>query len=547
MTDKLRTLLTSKNSVRGATGLLVVTLTLSNILGLLRDRFLAGTIPAGELDGYYAAFRLPDVLTNLIVIGAIAVAFLPLFTEIRTKDEKQAWAAANAILNATILTLVIGSGLLIAFMPQLMPLVVPQFSSDELSETVRLARILSLTPIFFGVSYLLSGILNSYQRFAVYSLTPLVYNAAIITATIISGRYPVESRVELVVYGVVVGAALHMLVQVPLAMMLGWQWEPRAAIHHPAVKKIWSLMIPRMIGLFANQIATLVATAIASGWAGAITYFNLANNIQTMPTVIFANSIATAVFPALSALAATREDDGFRTHLAQGIRWILFLLVPAAAGLILLRIQIVRIVLGTGFFDWEATQVTADVLGWFAISLLASGLVPLLARAFYARQDMKTPMTIALISALVTISLSVVLPQILPETIRLSSNHLVHIGEVASLAIAFSVGMFVNAALLLDQVARQFQVSIHETIQSLGKITLATLVMALAVQGTKILIGSTVDLDHFVGIAIQTFAGVGVGVLAYIGMVAILRVPEWHELRQLVLRKTSTKTSIALD
>lgn len=547
MTDKLRTLLTGKNSIRGATGLLVVTLTISNILGLLRDRFLAGTIPAGELDSYYAAFRLPDLLTNLIVVGAIAVAFLPLFTELRAKDEQEAWAAANSILRSVVLVLIGGAIILIVGMPYFMPLVVPEFSADKLADTVRLARLLSLTPIFFGVSYLLSGILNSFQRFAVYSLTPLVYNASIIIATLLSARYAVDDRIMVVATGVVFGAIFHMLIQVPLAARLGWRWREAGSLSHPAVTRLRRLMVPRMIGLFGNQLSLIVVTAIASGWTGAITYYNLANNIQTMPTVIFANSIATAVFPTLSSLAVQKAETEFRAQLAQAIRWVTFLLIPAAAGLILLRIQIVRLILGSGFFDWTATQVTADVLGWFAVSLVASGLVPILARAFYARQDMKTPMTIALVSSAVTITLAYLLPMVLPVAVRLSENHLIHLGEVAALAIAFSAGMFVNVGLLLNQATVQFQLNLHQAVGSLVKIVTATAIMAAGVQLAKIYVGTHLDLDLAVNILIQTIAAVIIGVVVYLVAVSLLGVPEWHELKKFVQKKASLKTSTGLD
>lgn len=547
MTDKLRTLFTGKNTVRGATGLLVLTLALSNVLGLIRDRFLAATIPADQLDSYYAAFRLPDLLTNLIVVGAIAVAFLPLFTEIRTRDARLGWQAANAILNVTIVTLMLGSLFLIVAMPYLMPWVVPDFSPEKLATTITLARWLALTPILFGVSYLLSGILNSFERFAIYALAPLVYNLAIIAATVISGSYPVDSRVMIVTGGVLAGAAFHMLIQVPLARRLGWQWGGILTIAHPAVRRLRNLMVPRMIGLFAMQLTTIVATAIASGWAGAITYLSFATNISTMPTVVFANSIATATFPSLSVLAAQKADTAFREHLVQGIRWILFLLIPAAAGLIILRIQVVRIVLGAGFFDWEATQVTADVLGWLGIGVVAAGLIPLLARSFYARLDMKTPMMIALVSALITIGLSFLLPRVLPSTVTIGSSQIVHVGEVAALAIAGSIGMILNATLLLIAANRTFYLSAAEATRSAGSILLATAVMAVAVQVTKTLVGTNLDLDRVVGIIIQTAAGLVVGVAVYLLMAKLLRIPEWQELAALAAAKISTKTSIALD
>jgi putative peptidoglycan lipid II flippase len=542
----IRTILNGKNSVQGATGLLVVTLLLSNVLGLIRDRLLAAKIPASELDVYYAAFRLPDLLTNLIVVGAIAVIFIPVFTELKTKDQQRAWAAANAILNAMILILATGSLLLWIFMPSLMPLVVPNFRPDELAETITLARWLSLTPVLFGFSYILSGILNSFHRFVVYSLAPLFYNGSIIAATaLFADRYPIDTKVFVVVLGVVAGAFLHMAIQLPVAATLGWQWRPILSLRDPAVRKVGRLMGPRIIGLLGLQMVTVVATAISSGWAGAITYYNLANNIQTMPTAVFANSVATALFPTIAQAAADNKTEAFKAHVLQGIRWILFLLIPATVGLILLRIQVVRLILGAGFFGWEATQTTADVLGWFAISIVATGLVPLLARAFYARQNTTTPMVISLIASIVIIGLSFSLADILPETIQLASGYQLQLGGVAALAIAFSIGTIINATLLLISLQKSVKLPLGTILPSLLKIGVATLTMALGVQLTKTLLGRQLDLDFASGVLVQTAASLLVGVGLYLGVAAVLGSREWDEIKKIFPRRNrSTTTSI---
>lgn len=533
--------LRGKNSVRGATALLVVTLTASNILGLFRDRFLATKIPASQLDVYYAAFRLPDFLTNLIVIGAIAVVFIPVFTEIKNKNERQAWEAASAILNSAIVVLIAAAGLLALAMPWLMPLVVPNFDAVRMVEAIHFARELCLTPILFGISYVLSGVLNSFHRFTVYSFAPLVYNASIIAGTVLfADRYGVQG----VVVSVVVGVFLHMAIQVPVALHLGWQWRPAFAIHHPAVRRVGKLMVPQTVGLLGMQLVTLVATAIASSWTGAITYYNLANNIQTVPTVVFGNSIATAVFPAMSAAAAAADTAAFRRHLIQGIRWIFFLLIPSSVGIILLRIQIIRLVFGAGFFGWQATQTTADVLGWFALSIVATGLIPLLARSFYARQEMRIPMNVSLVSALVTISLSYFLPRILPVTIQAGGlGYPLHVGQVAALAIAYSVGTLLNAGLLFRLLHRQSDLPLVEATSSLGKIIFATILMAIMLQATKTLIGSHLDLSHTRNVLIQTLTPLLVAVVTYATIVWKLGCPEWQEILSLRGRNNSIKNS----
>ncbi len=532
----MRQALHGQNSVRVATALMIVTLTFSNLLGLLRDRLLAAKIPANLLDSYYAAFRLPDLLTNLIVVGAIAVVFVPIFTELKTKEEAEAWEAANAILNLMLVILAIGSLVLVVAMPFLMPFVVPEFSRDSLSETIRYARWLSITPILFGLSYILSGILNSFHRFVVYALAPLVYNLSIIAGTVfLSPRWGIAG----VIAGVIAGAFLHMLIQLPVARGLGWHWQRTLTFRHPAIAKFKTLTIPRMISLFAMQLSTIIATALASAWSGAITYYNLANNIQTMPSAVFASSIATALFPTLSLSAARQDSADFRSHLVQGIRWLFFLLIPATAGLIMLRIQIVRLVLGAGHFGWEATRTTADVLGWFALSLVASGMVPLLARAYYARQEMYKPMFITLVSASLTILLSIVLSQLLPASVTLGAGYQLHIGEVAALAIAFSSGTILQAMLLLRALQKDLDFRLSDVTRSLGKIFLATGLMVFVVQIVKQIIGTIFPLEHFAELLLQTIIAISFGILTYSSVVAALRCPEWHELLGLVKKKIS--------
>lgn len=533
-----------KNSVRGATLLLVVTLTLSNVLGLFRDRFLAGLIPADQLDAYYAAFRLPDLVTNLIVVGAIAVAFIPIFTELKQKSLTTAFAAANAIMGALTLLLILVCGLLWIFMPELMRFVVPDFDPAKFDLTVRLARWLSLTPIIFGLSYMVSGIVNSFHRFAAYAFAPVVYNLSIIVATLTLGQ---RWGVEGVVIGVLVGAVLHFLVQVPTASKLGWRRRLDLSFKDPVIGRMVRLMAPRMIGLGAMQLVTIVVTAIASAWSGAITYYNLASNIATVPTVIFGNSLTTAIYPTLAQAVAKQDWVVFQHRLEIGLRWIFFFLIPASVGLIILRIQIVRLVLGTGLFGWEATQTTADVLGWLAFSLVGVGLVTILSRAFYAQQDMQTPMMIALVSALASIGLSVTLPMLLPETVRINDHLLLHVGEVAALAIAFSIGMILNGLLLWIAIQRRFKLALSQLPQDIGKIILATFAMAVAVQLVKVAIGNYLDLSLFLHIFIQTAAAIIIGGLIYLLVTSWLGFRTWHELGNLLKKKPSSATSTTLE
>ncbi len=186
MGERFRSLLSGKNTISGASWILVITLLLSNLLGLVRDHYLTQKIPTEILSSYYAAFRIPDLLFNVIILGAIASAFIPVFTSyITSKKEKEAWYIANSVINIAVIFLVGLAGILLVFMPQLISLLVPGFEEARRDLTISLARIMLLSPIFFGLSYIFGGILNSYKRFFVYSLAPLAYNISIILGTIL--------------------------------------------------------------------------------------------------------------------------------------------------------------------------------------------------------------------------------------------------------------------------------------------------------------------------------------------------------------------------
>lgn len=496
--EKLKKILHGSNTVKGATGILVVTLLISNILGMVRDHFIAQKIPANLLDTYYAAFRLPDLIFNLFILGAIAAAFIPVFTAyISKKKEEEAWKIANSFLNLAILVLIIFVIILALIMPYIIPLLVPNFTPEKQNLTVKLSRLMLFSPIFFGISYIFGGILNSFKRFLVYSVTPLIYNLSIIISTI---YWADKLSVYGVVYGVLVGAFLHMIIQLPIVLQLGYRYKAIADWNNPGVRKIFRLMVPRSIGLGANQIMLLVFTSIASTLsAGSVAIYNLADNIQTMPVVVFGTSFATALFPTLSETASLKNREKFATYLWRGIRAIIYLLIPAGIGIILLRSQIVRLILGSGWFGWSETINTADTLGYLAISLFAQGLISLLARSFYALQDTKIPMITSIISFII----SIVLGYVLAFPMR-----------VAGLGLAFTFGSIINFLLLYIILRkRAYELKKEEPVflNFLFKVIAACIIMVIAVQGTKYIAGSLVNMEKTWGVFVQTLTSIIIG------------------------------------
>lgn len=536
MIKQLQQFAARQNSLVGATALLVVTTLLSNIFGLLRDRFLAQKIATDALDTYFAAFRVPDFLFNFLILGTVSAAFIPVFVQYRDKSEREAWDVASMTISLAVVVLVGLSLLLAVGMPVLIPFVVPDFSPEKQALTIELARIMLIQPIFFGLSYLLSGVLNAMKRFVVYALAPLVYTLSIITATL---AFADQYGVRAVVWGVVVGAFLHMLIQWLAIQSVGVRLVPILSFNHPALKQIGSMMWPRSIALGAMQTMLLVFTSIGSSLgAGSVAVYSLADNIQTMPTAVFALSFITALFPTMSEAAARRSLADVTGLVWRGIRYLVVIMVPSGIGLFLIRAQVVRLILGSGHFDWDATVATANTLGLFALSLVAQSLVVHLSRTFYALHDTRIP-TLYNVAGY---SIAIAAAYLLAPVSGLGLG-------VPGLALAFSIGSTVNAVLLywtvrqrLPQLAR----AERELPRFVGHIAVASVALIISVQLAKGAVAQLVDMDRFWGVLVQTLAACGFGAGTYWLALRIFGVPELRELYTVLAKRLRLPRSVPL-
>lgn len=491
----------------------------SRLLGLIRDRLLAATFGAGdELDCYYAAFRLPDLIFNTFVLGAISAALIPVFLQYWNKNKEEAWQIANSVFNILLTFLVIIGGIFVIFAPQLMSLIVSGFSPEKQAITVRLTRIMMVGILFFGGSNVIGGILNSFRRFFAYALAPVMYNLGIIYGVLF-----LVPHSHLGIYGlglgVVLGSFLHFLVQVPSVIRVGFRWKLRFNFCHPAIKKISYLMLPRCFALAIGQINLIVITFIASILAaGSVAVFNLAFNLQSFPINVFGISLAIASYPVLTQAFVNGQLKKFTWQLSKTSRRILYLVIPVSILIILLRAQIVRLVLGAGHFDWQDTVLTARALGYFALSIFAQSLIPILARAFYAQQDTKTPVVIAFFTLVINIVASIIFGLWL---------------GVAGLALAYSIASIINALLLWSiLIKRMGDGENRKILTSFFKIILISFVMAVFVQMTKYIIAPLVDMQRFWGVLVQFIGACLVGGIVYLAISLQWRLEEVAVLRE---------------
>ena len=456
-------------TVGGATVLLGAAQLASRALGLLRDRLLAtGFGASAELDVYYAAFRIPDFIFNILVWGAVSAAFIPVFAGyLARKQNREGDRVASSVLNIALLGLTLAASLCWIFAPQLAPLVAPGFSEGQQEQVVSLTRIMLLSPIFFGVSGILGSILNSHSRFFAFAAAPLCYNLGIIGGALLAPKY----GLEWLAVGVVAGAFFQMLVQLVATWRTGFRYRPAFEFAHPGVRRIGKLMLPATAGVAILQFNLLLETVIASALReGSLAQFMLATSLSMLPVGVIGASFATAVFPVLAKAASTRQTQLFSDSLVRVIRQILYFIIPASVAMMLLRAQIVRLIYGAGKFDFTDTRFVTSLLGILAVSLFAQALIPLLTRAFYALRNTKTPVVIAAVSLVVNLVLALV-----------ASYYL----GVVGLAVAFSLASVIQLGLLFFFLSAKVpSLEDADMLQAVSRIVTASFVMGLVIYGS---------------------------------------------------------------
>lgn len=530
----------SKN-ITSAAFVLGVTTLISKILGLLRDRLLAGQFGAGnELDAYYAAFRIPDFIFNILVIGAISSAFIPVFANLWARDEKEAWRVANGVFNIFLSALILISAVFILFCPLLISLVAPGFEGEKKELTVLLTRLMFFSPIFLAVSNIFSGILQYFHRFVVYSLAPIFYNLGIILGIVfLSPKFGIIG----VAWGVVLGAFLHMAIQIPAVRFCGYRYQIFFDIHHPGIRKIIKLMIPRTIGLGASQLNLIIITAIASTLAsGSIAIFNLSNNLQYIPVGLVGISFATAIFPSLSKDFVGERKKEFVHKFSSVFRQILFLVVPMSFLVFILRAQIVRIILGTGQFGWADTRLTAACLGLFSLGIFAQAFLPLVSKAFYALHNTVTPVVVSVLSIIINIILSLILVwslsfdncffRLISESLKLEGISQI---SIVALALAFSVSSLFNFFLLIFALYKKLgEIDFKNIIGYAAKVLLSSFLMTEVVYFGLYIFAQAVDMKTFFGIFLQSGGAAFAGIITYLFAARFLNLYKFGKIKDII-------------
>lgn len=510
----------------------------SQILALVRDRTFATVFGAGHtLDVYYAAFRVPDFLFTTVASLFSLYALLPILSRIEQGGEGRAPLFVRYLLVVFFAGMSVVGIVAYALTPRLAPLLAPGIAQDPLlyADLVLMMRILLLQPILLGASNTIASLTQLRHRFVLYSVSPLLYNLGIIFgATVL---YPLIG-ISGLGWGVVLGAVAHFLVQVPyflaepISGTLSWRDEWRS------VWETLKLSVPRTLALASTQISLAVIVALASFLsAGSIAVFNFAFNLQAVPLTIIGVSYSVAAFPTLARLYASGARGEFSAYVEAATRHILFWAIPATVFIIVLRAQIVRLVLGAGAFDWNATRLTAAALALLVVSLVAQSITLLIARAYYALGNTKKPFYFGLVDVVVSVlsavGLSLVFTRI--EFVRHFVEALLRVEDVPGasvlmLALGYACGSIVKALVGYSYFRRDTGISSARVRRLVFQSFAASILGGALVYQTLSYLPSVLLL-HTVGIAIE---GLVAGTCGALGLFAVLWLLRNEELLEAV-------------
>jgi putative peptidoglycan lipid II flippase len=488
---------------------------LSRVLGWVRLVVITNIFGAqADLDAYFAAFRVPDLLFQLVAAGALSSALIPILAGLFAKDEEaRAWRVVSTVLNVLMVGL-LGLTLVVAvFAPQIVPFVTPGFDMVNTELTVRLTRIMLLAPVLLALGAVASSVLNARHRFGAAATAPIFYNLAIIVAAVFLAPM---MGIEALAVGTVVGSLLHLFVQLPALLGERFRFSFDIDLGDPAARQALLLMAPRAIGLGAGQLTFMVNTMLATGiGVGAVTAYNVAFTILQIPLGVIAMPLGVVIFPALSRAVANGSLREFGALVVRSMRLLLYVMLFFSAVGIVLRRQVVALLFDFGF-DERALDLTANTLSFLLIGLAGHSLVVILARSFYAGQDTRTPVMTAV--AEVIVSITVALATV--GTLGLSG-----------VALGLATGAWFEAVVLTVLLWRRTPGAGLERLLRpipgylLGA-TLAALVALLMVRLTELYVG--VDPGKL-GQIVQLVAAGGAAALAYVAYSWLLRIPELHQ------------------
>ncbi len=485
----------------------------SRILGYVRTVVLGTTFGAGaELDAFFAAFRVPDLIFQVVAAGAMGSALIPVLSGLLAGDERaRAWRVVATVSNLLLVALTVLAVAAFVGAPLLVRVLAPGFDEAGLARTTELTRIMLASPILLALGAVATSSLNAEGRFAAAALAPIVYNLGIIGGAVILGP---SMGVAGLAIGVVVGAAGHLAIQLRPLFGLGFRPGLWIDLADPAARRVLTLLAPRALGLGASQITFIVMTALASSLGeGAVSAYAIAFALLQIPIGVLGVPLGTIIFPSISRGHALGAVDEFVGLVTRSVRILVFVMVPIAALGIALRTPIVELLFGYGKFDAAAIDRTAGSLAAFLFGLPAHAAIAVLARAFYARQDTRTPVLAAVAAVAINVGIGILLVRPL---------------GLPGLAAAIAIAAWIEAALLLVVLGRHVPsfdpLGVLRILAESGAGALLAAIAATLAAGALagLLAPGSDKLTLLVGTVAVTLAGLAV----YAALAVALRIPE---------------------
>lgn len=541
-----------ESGIHKAALLLALASLASGFLGLFRDRLLAGAYGEGkELDLYYAAFRIPDLLYTISITLVSVTVLIPLFLKKKRSSSLAAQEMLNSVFSVFSVFMVFSALILFFFMPYLTSYLAPGFSYAEKNILADLARVLLASPFFLGLSNLVSSVTQAQKKFTVYALSPLLYNISIIWGILVFAPF---LGIIGIVYGVIFGSVLHLAIQLPTirkaGFLPGFTFRPKFR----DVKEVVFLSLPRSLGLSVSQILFSFITAFASVLTvGSIAVFNLSYNLQSVAVSVIGLSFSVAAFPTLSGMDVEKNRDGFISHFRQTSRSIIFYALPAAALLIVLRAQIVRVIFGHNNFSWNDTRLTTAAVALFSLSLISQMLVLFFSRACYAAGKTARPIAANILSALIVATLAIWLAwgyaisplfqNIFQKILRIEG---VSGSQALVLPLAFSLGMIVNSLLLYYEAKIEFGIAGAFVRKTLFQGIYAALLLALVSYGALNVLDKVFNIRTSLGIFSQGLVSALIGGIVWGAVLLRLKNEEFMEL-VFALKQKFWKSSVFIS
>lgn len=509
------------SSVARATFTVLVINLISRVLGFVRDAVIAKEFGAsGATDAYLVAYTLPYSLQAILGMAFVTVV-VPIVTAylLEGKDD-EGWKIVSSMINGTCLVLGAVTALGIIFAPQLVRLMAPGFDPDTVSLTASLSRIMFPSIIFMGLGMLLTGVLNAGKIFAMPAFAPAFANIIIILTVMLFGG---KSQIQGLAVGTLIGFIGFFLIQLPSLTKLKFRYYLKLDFQNPVVRKMTLSVLPVCMSIAVNQILLALNRFFASSLArGSITALDYADRLMNLPLGIFVSAISTAIFPLMAEEAARDDKEAFAKTVNRGLGTVTVAMLPAAVGLILLRVPVVELLFERGAFDHSATLMTAEALAYFCFGLWFISMNTILTRAYYALKNIKAPLYFGIISIVVNIILSYLLLPVLGH---------------GGLALANSLAALANMILLYVYLQKNVKaLKISPVAKTFGKSLGATLIMALVVQLITSLTNSFAARSTKT-LLIQVALASSVGAIVYFVSVMLLKVEEGEWLLKRLAKK----------